>query len=331
MKAKLTDAEVLEIFSRRSNINNYESNASTSKQLAREFNVSERTVRDIWCRRTRRDVTQHAWTLEEHLTKNQKKIGRPLGAKDGAPRQRYGPPSTSRLRGISETTSEADADPSDRSSSTDCNSLDGQSDVSEASTYASSDSLSGRNGLLFNEAVLALLKQGTQCPAASDNQPCPNGAGGNLSSRTFSSFNVLQFPATNGFANFSSTQQGSSVAAPHGALVPHASVSSSSSPSFSMQQPASPGVPPSIANGLAASPMDTSSKILQISQMLESIRGRSAAASSGMEPTRGAVWASVSGPSALGARPQGQPPSLASFAFPGTSLSFFPVPPIQRA
>lgn len=76
----MTDEEVLEIFSQRSNVNHHQSNALTSNQLARKYNISERTVRDIWSRRSRRELTQQLLTLEEQLAqKEKKKIGRPLG------------------------------------------------------------------------------------------------------------------------------------------------------------------------------------------------------------------------------------------------------------
>eukprot|EP00961_Rhodomonas_salina_P031082 418389-Rhodomonas_salina.1 len=113
-RTKLTSAEVLEIFSRRSNINNYESNVTTSRQLALQYHISERTVRDIWSRRTRKDVTQNEWTLEEHRTQNKRTIGRPLGAKDGGPRKphrRLQASSPRSSESFSQTTSIARADP----------------------------------------------------------------------------------------------------------------------------------------------------------------------------------------------------------------------------
>eukprot|EP00961_Rhodomonas_salina_P134471 1808927-Rhodomonas_salina.1 len=60
MKVKLTDEEVHQIFALRPCVNQHKSNALTSKVLAVRYRVTERTVRDIWSRRTRRDVTKRA-------------------------------------------------------------------------------------------------------------------------------------------------------------------------------------------------------------------------------------------------------------------------------
>ena len=86
---KLTKKDVLYIFSQRAQVNAYESNAVTSRTLASQFGISERTVRDIWSRRSRRHLTQSAWTVEEVVSEiKRKRIGRPPGVKDAAPRQR---------------------------------------------------------------------------------------------------------------------------------------------------------------------------------------------------------------------------------------------------
>eukprot|EP00961_Rhodomonas_salina_P119780 1612187-Rhodomonas_salina.1 len=86
---KLTKRDVLYIFSQRAQVNTHESNALTSRQLAAKYGISERTIRDIWSRRSRRTITQPAWTVEEVLSENKRKrMGRPPGAKDTAPRRR---------------------------------------------------------------------------------------------------------------------------------------------------------------------------------------------------------------------------------------------------
>ena len=107
---KLTKKDVLYIFSQRAQVNTHESNAVTSRTLAIKFGISERTVRDIWSRRSRRHLTQSAWTVEEVLSEIKgKRIGRPPGVKDAAPRQRHngvGPDSKGANTCSSETTSD---------------------------------------------------------------------------------------------------------------------------------------------------------------------------------------------------------------------------------
>eukprot|EP00288_Rhodomonas_lens_P015174 CAMPEP_0177712592 /NCGR_PEP_ID=MMETSP0484_2-20121128/12485_1 /TAXON_ID=354590 /ORGANISM="Rhodomonas lens, Strain RHODO" /LENGTH=424 /DNA_ID=CAMNT_0019224419 /DNA_START=110 /DNA_END=1380 /DNA_ORIENTATION=+ len=86
---KLKKRDVLYIFSQRAQVNTHDSNAVTSRQMAATYGISERTVRDIWSRRSRRNLTKSAWTVEETLSDNKaKRIGRPPGAKDTSPRQR---------------------------------------------------------------------------------------------------------------------------------------------------------------------------------------------------------------------------------------------------
>jgi len=86
---KLSASDVLAIFEARALLNNHESNVFTSRELAKKYGISERTVRDIWSRRSRRSLTKPKWTVEEVLSENKKRrMGRPPGAKDTAPRQR---------------------------------------------------------------------------------------------------------------------------------------------------------------------------------------------------------------------------------------------------
>lgn len=101
---KLTKRDVLYIFSQRAQVNNHESNALTSRQMAAKYGISERTVRDIWSRRSRRNLTQSAWTVEEVLSESKgKRMGRPPGAKDTKPRHR-----TSRTSGSEQETASSD-------------------------------------------------------------------------------------------------------------------------------------------------------------------------------------------------------------------------------
>eukprot|EP00961_Rhodomonas_salina_P096730 1301052-Rhodomonas_salina.1 len=164
MKIKLTDQEVLEIFAQRKHLRVHHSNPETSKQLAVRYRVSERTVRDIWSRRTRRDLTKKAWTVEEHSSQTQAKQGRgrPFGAKDGVPRQRalHNAPSNSSESSNSDTTSE-DSASRDSLSITGTEPCGGQAVPQE---------MPPKNGLLFNQAILELLRKGIQ-------QPPPNAPG----------------------------------------------------------------------------------------------------------------------------------------------------------
>jgi len=160
MKVKLTDEEALEIFAQRAHVRFHQSNALTSKELAVRYHVSERTVRDIWSRRTRRDLTHQAWTAEEHLSHALVKPGRgrPFGAKDGVPRQRQvqEAPSNSTQSSNSDTTSEEDSSSRDDSLS----SVDTDSSVGQTGTLG----MPPRNGLLFNQAIVELLRKGIQQP-----------------------------------------------------------------------------------------------------------------------------------------------------------------------
>mmetsp|Transcript_1407 Transcript_1407/g.3092 ORF Transcript_1407/g.3092 Transcript_1407/m.3092 type:complete len:409 (+) Transcript_1407:72-1298(+) len=210
MKVKLTEEEVLEIFAQRAQVNSHRSNAMTSKELAIRYRVSERTIRDIWSRRTRRDLTLQSWTAEEHLSTTQMRQGRPVGAKDGVPRQRQ-PAQASEftLSSSSDTTSE-DCSPQDSISSTDCESSQGQADPQR---MTASSMQPPRNGLLFNQAVLALLRQGIQQPPPG--APGAPGATPTGQSSQFHSlqqnfpnvFDAVQTPAVN---PFTSSQPGQS-------------------------------------------------------------------------------------------------------------------------
>lgn len=68
-KAKLSATDALEIFSvrpaRKEGDQTYVPSSTISYTLADRFNVGERTIRDIWNRRSWRDVTRPLWTLSE--------------------------------------------------------------------------------------------------------------------------------------------------------------------------------------------------------------------------------------------------------------------------
>lgn len=103
---KLTKRDVLHIFAQRAQVNNHESNALTSRQLATKYGISERTVRDIWTRRSRTNITMSHWTddeKKEDKTPPQQRVGRPPGAKDTAPRKRQ------RTSGSEQETSSSDS------------------------------------------------------------------------------------------------------------------------------------------------------------------------------------------------------------------------------
>ena len=66
---KLTASEALEIYSlrpaRKQGDQTYLPSSTISNSLASRFNVGERTIRDIWNRRSWREITRPLWTLSE--------------------------------------------------------------------------------------------------------------------------------------------------------------------------------------------------------------------------------------------------------------------------
>jgi len=67
-KPRLTPEQVLQIYDARParrKDNTFIPCAKFTRELAAQFDINERTVRDIWNRRTRREITRPAWTVEE--------------------------------------------------------------------------------------------------------------------------------------------------------------------------------------------------------------------------------------------------------------------------
>eukprot|EP00961_Rhodomonas_salina_P129373 1742501-Rhodomonas_salina.2 len=90
---KLSLEDVLDIFAQRPHVVNHASNVEAARQLALRYGISEKTVRDVWCRKSRRCLTDHACTEEEKTlerdgTETERKVGRPPGAKDCTPRMK---------------------------------------------------------------------------------------------------------------------------------------------------------------------------------------------------------------------------------------------------
>ena len=77
-RARLTKKDVLEIFQ-------LKGDSKSASQLGALYGVSEKTVRDIWTRRTWSMETRHLDTSQSLLIKN---IGRPKGSKDSKPRKK---------------------------------------------------------------------------------------------------------------------------------------------------------------------------------------------------------------------------------------------------
>ena len=78
-RAKLSENQVLEIFQLKKGMSTH-----TAAQVARQFEVSEKTVRDIWTGRT---WSSETWPLDTTRVLEHKRIGRPKGRRDSKPRQ----------------------------------------------------------------------------------------------------------------------------------------------------------------------------------------------------------------------------------------------------
>ena len=76
-RAKLTESDALNIY-------NCKGTISKSAAIAKLYGVSEKAVRDIWTGRT---WSKETWHLDESRPIPTKKMGRPLGRKDGQPRK----------------------------------------------------------------------------------------------------------------------------------------------------------------------------------------------------------------------------------------------------
>ena len=89
-RAKLSVNQVVQIFQLKKNLS-----AQSAAQVARDFEVSEKTVRDIWAGRTWSSETCH---LDSTRILKHKQIGRPKGCRDSKPRKNKGQPNTSKIR-----------------------------------------------------------------------------------------------------------------------------------------------------------------------------------------------------------------------------------------
>jgi hypothetical protein len=84
-RAVLTKEQVIDIF-KLSKVSSSGKIRPSAVSVAKDFNVSEKTIRDIWCGRT-----WHEETLPLDTNRRPRKVvktGRPLGRKDSAPRRR---------------------------------------------------------------------------------------------------------------------------------------------------------------------------------------------------------------------------------------------------
>ena len=91
-RAKLTESDALDIF-------NCKASVASASAIAKLYGVSEKAVRDIWTGRT---WSKETWHLDESRPIPTKKMGRPLGRKDGQPRKSRG------LRTIPESQTSSD-------------------------------------------------------------------------------------------------------------------------------------------------------------------------------------------------------------------------------
>jgi hypothetical protein len=80
-RAVLTRADVIAIFQIKATL------ASATK-VAKCYGVSEKTIRDVWTRRT---WAAETWHLDPSSTLNMKHPGRPLGSRDSKPRKQRQP------------------------------------------------------------------------------------------------------------------------------------------------------------------------------------------------------------------------------------------------
>ena len=77
MRAKLTESDALNIYHCKTSV-------ASASAIAKLYGVSEKAVRDIWTGRT---WSKETWHLDESRPYPTKKMGRPLGRKDGQPRK----------------------------------------------------------------------------------------------------------------------------------------------------------------------------------------------------------------------------------------------------
>jgi len=90
-KGVLTKAMVLTIYASRTN--DKRRKTAKSEEVAKDFGVTAKAIRDIWNRRTWWNVTQVLWTEEERLHHERtwkpsaRLPGRPRGSKDSKPRK----------------------------------------------------------------------------------------------------------------------------------------------------------------------------------------------------------------------------------------------------
>jgi hypothetical protein len=78
-RAKLSVPQVVDIFQLKKDLS-----AQSAAQVARQYEVSEKTVRDIWAGRT---WTSETWHLDTTRILHHKHIGRPKGCRDSKPRK----------------------------------------------------------------------------------------------------------------------------------------------------------------------------------------------------------------------------------------------------
>ena len=79
-RAKLTETDALDIYRCKASV-------TSAAAISKLYGVSEKAVRDIWTGRT---WSKETWHLDESRPIPTKKMGRPLGRKDGQPRKSRG-------------------------------------------------------------------------------------------------------------------------------------------------------------------------------------------------------------------------------------------------
>ena len=113
-RAKLSEHQVLEIFQLKKGMSTH-----SAAQVARQFKVSEKAVRDIWTGRT---WSSETWPLDTTRVLEHKRIGRPKGRRDSKPRQhriRREDSEREDSEAIQQTSQSNDADAADQTTSWD--------------------------------------------------------------------------------------------------------------------------------------------------------------------------------------------------------------------
>jgi hypothetical protein len=101
-RSSLKEHQAIEIFELKLKNNGHKLSGTT---VARSYGVTEKTVRDIWTRRTWR---QETWHLDTSQSLVLKKRGRPLGSRDKQPRKPQASPCNAVVNAVESETAEED-------------------------------------------------------------------------------------------------------------------------------------------------------------------------------------------------------------------------------